>query len=328
MHQLRGDDAWLILHFDPAIFHVVYSLALMDRRKIPGMKQQTPAGFDVQGHRGARGLVPENTLKGFLLALELGVTTLEMDVVVSRDRQLVLSHDPWFSSDFSADPSGNRISPAAQFRHRIYRMDYETVRSYDCGLANARFPRQAPEVSRKPRLGDVLEAVEEFTGELGRDPVFYNIETKTTPAGDKILHPAPEEFVALLLDVVGRHGLLQRTTIQSFDPRTLREVRRRSLPVQTSLLIARGDHLGVAADLTILGFVPEIYSPDFRLVNRKLVRQVHARGMRLLPWTVNDPAEMVRMRELGADGVITDYPDVALEALQPIDTSSLSGMRG
>src|SRR5690606_30090641 len=99
------------------------------------------------------------------------VTTLEMDVVVTRDQEVVLSHDAWFSSDFSADPSGIRITPSAQFRHRIYAMDYARVRSYDCGLPNRRFSRQTPEKSFKPRLREVLEAAEALVRETGRDPI-------------------------------------------------------------------------------------------------------------------------------------------------------------
>ncbi|HEX7070501.1 MAG TPA: glycerophosphodiester phosphodiesterase family protein [Rhodothermales bacterium] len=270
-----------------------------------------PPRFDVQGHRGARGFMPENTIAGFVRALELGVQTLEMDVVISRDGQVVLSHDPWFSSDFSAVPSGRRIRRHEQFAHRIFEMDYERICTYDCGRQNRRFPRQVAGKSSKPRLADVLRTAEAFVREHGLDPVFYNIETKTSPAGDEILHPAPAAFVGRLLTVVEDAGVLDRTIIQSFDPRTLRIVRMRRVPARTSLLVARGDHLGVDADLEILGFVPDVYSPDFRLVTTEMVQDVHARGMRLIPWTVNQTADMRRMADIGTDGFITDYPDTA-----------------
>ena len=270
--------------------------------------------FDVQGHRGARGLLPENTLAGFRKALDLGVRTLETDVVITRDGEVVLSHDPWFSSEFSAAPGGERIRSHAQYAHRIFEMDYDTVCSYDCGLQNRRFPRQEAMPAHKPLLREMIRDSEAHARAAGRPAPFYNIETKSSPAGDHVLHPNPEEFMDRLIGVVEDEAVLDRTTIQSFDPRTLRILRRRRTPVQTSLLIARGDFLGVAADLQILGYTPDVYSPDFHLMSEALVAAAHARGMRVLPWTVNQLHDMRRMREMGADGIITDYPDVARDA--------------
>lgn len=274
-----------------------------------------PEVFDVQGHRGARGLMPENTIPGFLRALELGVTTLEMDVVVSRDGEVVLSHDPWFSSDFSALPSGEAITPATQWKHRIFEMDYATVATFDCGRPHRRFPLQAAQRSIKPRLRDVIETAEAFAEEHRLRSVRYNVETKTSPESDEILHPEPTRFVHLLLNVLEIEGVVDRCIIQSFDPRTLRIIREGRLPCRTSLLIARGDHLGVDADMEILGFTPDIYSPDFRLVKRRMVQEAHDVGMQVIPWTVNHAADMLRMVELGTDGLITDYPDIARDTL-------------
>lgn len=272
--------------------------------------------FDVQGHRGARGLLPENTIAGFLRALELGVNTLETDVVITRENEVVLSHDPWFSSDFSALPDGRRIPAHLQYAHRIFEMDYETVCTYDCGLPNRRFPGQTASRSVKPRLRDMIRAAEAFARDHGLQPVQYNIETKTSPAGDQILHPSPSDFVRSLIDVIEEEGIVDRTIVQSFDPRTLRVIRVQRIPVRTSLLISRGDFLGVPADVRLLGFRPDVYSPDYRLVDRTLLREAHERHMRVIPWTVNATGEMQRLRDLGVDGLITDYPDRARDALQ------------
>ena len=288
----------------------------MERRREHSDGRADERHFDVQGHRGARGLLPENTIPGFLLALELGVSTLETDVVISRDGEVVLSHDPWFSSDFSALPSGERIPKHLQYAHRIFEMDYATVSTYDCGLPNPRFPHQKVGRSVKPLLREMIREAERFAADRGLPPVHYHVETKTSPAGDQILHPEPAEFVQALVSVLEQEGVLERTIIQSFDPRTLRVVNGDDVPLRTSLLVARGDYLGIEADLELLGFRPDVYSPDYRLVNERLVRDAHALGMEVIPWTINDPADMIRLRELGVDGLITDYPDRAAEAFR------------
>lgn len=295
--------------------HVVYVRLKQRLMKIRDVPKALGSDFDLQGHRGARGLYPENTREGFLLALRLGVTTLEMDVVVTRDRQVVLSHDPWFSSEFSALPSGVRVPAAEQFEHRIYDMPYETVCTYECGLPNARFPRQARARAVKPLLKDVIVEADAYADERGWPPPRYNVETKTRPEGDGLLHPPPSRVVDLLLDVIVSARAEARTIIQSFDPRTLRIVRERGSAAMTSLLVERKDHLGVEADLRILGFVPDVYSPDHRLVSGAIVEQARRRGMRVIPWTVNDASRAEWLVDTGVDGLITDYPDVVAEAL-------------
>lgn len=287
----------------------------MSRTVSSGAPFRAPVTFDLQGHRGARGLYPENALEGFLLALRLGVTTLEMDVVVTRDRELVVSHDPWFSSEFSALPSGERISPASQYDHRIFDMTYETVAGYDCGRPNPRFPGQKEVRAVKPRLSAVLAGADAYAAENEWPPVRFNIETKTRPEGDDLLHPPPLEVVDLLLEVLAAAGASPRTTIQSFDPRTLRIVRSRDPSIATSLLVARSDFLGPDADIQILGFEPSVYSPDHRLVTQTVIDGVHDRGIRIIPWTINDPSRAIWLAQRGVDGLITDFPDIVGAAL-------------
>lgn len=277
------------------------------------MSAVTAPPFDIQGHRGARGLMPENTLPAFWKALELGVTTLEMDVVISADSQVVVSHDPWFSPEFCSLPTGEPVPADAARTHRLYILPYAEIARYDCGLrGHPRFPRQQKMAAVKPLLREVIRMAEAYTATHDRPPVFYNIETKSTPEGDGVLHPPPGPFVDLLYDVLAGEGIVARTTIQSFDGRTLQAARERDPSLSLALLVAAPDTLGPAARLAALGFTPALYSPDYHLVDADLIADVHARGMRVIPWTVNTPAEMQRLHDLGADGLITDYPDVAV----------------
>lgn len=277
----------------------------------------TPSGFDVQGHRGARGLAPENSLPAFRRALELGVTTLELDAVVSADSQVVVSHDPWMSAVFCTHPDGRPVQPGDDVA--IYRLPYAEVARFDCGSRpNPRFPGQALEPVAKPLLRDVIRLAEAWAEEHGR-PIFYNVETKSRPATDGQLHPPPAAFVDRVWEVVDGEGVADRVTLQSFDVRTLQEARRRDLPLRLALLVedtgvlgdgnAPLDHLRNGLD--VLGFVPDIYSPQSTLVTADVVATAHERGMLVIPWTVNERDEMERLRALGVDGLITDYPDRA-----------------
>lgn len=270
-------------------------------------------GFDLQGHRGARGLLPENSWPAFERALELGVTTLELDVVVSGDGRLVVSHDPWFSALFCSLPSGEPIPAGREREYRLYAMAYEEIVRYDCGRrGHPLFPQQQPVPAAKPLLREVLRRSEAAVHRLGRRPVWYNIETKARPEWDGVFTPSPEAFTRLLHDELEALGVKQRTTLQSFDPRTLCVARALDPRWELSLLAEWREEAQLEADLEGLGFLPEIYSPDYRLVDEALVGAVHAHGMRLVPWTVNDEATMLRLHALGVDGLITDYPDVGV----------------
>lgn len=272
------------------------------------------AELDVQGHRGCRGSLPENSIAGFLQALEWGVNTLEMDVVISRDLQVVVSHEPTMSHHICLDRLGDEIDQTAQFQFNIYQMDYREIMNYDCGSLTAPgFPDQQPAPGPKPLLKDVIKAVESRTEELGRAPVKYNIETKSRPEFDNIFHPDPARFVELVLTVVNEYDLAARTTIQSFDPRTLKEVKKQAANMSTALLV---DNISSPLqNLIELGFEPAIYSPHHRLVTRSLVRYLHEKKIALIPWTVNDPDRMESCIEMGVDGIITDYPERLLEIL-------------
>ena len=259
--------------------------------------------FDLQGHRGARGLLPENTIGAFTRALEMGVTTLEMDVVIAKDSTVVVSHEPWMSDVICADAAGGRE------HHNIFAMTYAEVSRYDCGsLGHPSFPRQQKTPAAKPRLLDVLKATETHAR------VRYNIEIKSNPDWDGLFTPDPATFARLVLDALEEGGVRDRAVLQSFDVRTLQAARRLDPRWPLALLVGEGSDL--EAHLTRLGFTPAIYSPNYRLVDEDLVRSAHEVGMRLIPWTVNTLADMQRLKDLGVDGLITDYPDIGRALLE------------
>lgn len=271
---------------------------------------RTPAGLDVQGHRGARGRRPENTWPAFRYALEQGVSTLEMDVVISADGQVVVSHEPWMNANICTDPEGQPIPEDEAQQHNLYRMTYPEIAAYDCGMRqHPSFSEQQPEPASKPLLRDVIAQAEAFVRDTGREPVFYNIETKSRPAWDGRFHPPPNAFAQHLIDGIQAAGVSPRTTVQSFDMRTLRYIREAAPALRLALLIASESDAGVADNLNALGFVPHIYSPDYNLVDAALVNTAHAHDMLVIPWTVNDQTTMQRLVDIGVDGLITDYPE-------------------
>ena len=275
---------------------------------------QVQPPFDIQGHRGARGLLPENSTASFLLAVDLGVTTLEIDVVVSGDSTVVVSHEPWMSETICSDATGRAITDGRS--HNIFRLSYEAVARYDCGSrGHPDFPRQEKQPAVKPRLVDVIDAVEKYAAEREIEPLQYNIEIKSRPEWDSVFTPAPPVFAQLVHDAVVATDIMDRATVQSFDIRSLQAAHRTRARWKLALLVASETDL--ASILDRLGFTPEVYSPNFRLVDESTVRDAHARGMRIVPWTVNEVSDMKRLKALGVDGLITDYPDLARTVSDP-----------
>ncbi len=267
--------------------------------------------FDKEGHRGCRGLMPENTIPAFLKAIDLGVTTLEMDAVITKDSQVIISHEPFFNHEITTKPDGSYVSEAEEKSLNIYRMDYAEVKTYDVGMKpHPRFPRQQKIPAVKPLLGNVIDSVVQHTMTVKRLPVYYNIETKTTDSTDNIFHPAPAPFVELLMKVILDKGIAERTIIQSFDIRTLQYLHRHYAEMKTALLVEEDDKKTFAFQLKGLGFIPTIYSPAYQLVTPLLVKQCHDAGIKIIPWTVDDKAQIDRLKNLGVDGIISDYPDL------------------
>lgn len=270
--------------------------------------------FDLQGHRGARGLLPENTIPGFLLAVELGVNTLEFDLVVTKDHKLLVSHEPWFHHNISSKPDGSPVTEEEQLSFNIFEMTFEETQQFDVGKrGHVLFPNQQPMEVSKPLLTDVIRTVEAYTSENNLPPVAYNIETKSDPEQYGIMYPYPETFAQLLYQELNilqdDYDLFDRIIIQSFDPATLIEFRKINQDIKLAMLVA--DDRSMDSYITSLGFVPEIWSPNFRLLTADVVSDAHNRGMEVIPWTINTVDEMRNQLEMGVDGFITDYPDSA-----------------
>lgn len=276
---------------------------------------QNRSSFTIEGHRGARGYSPENTIPSFILAIDQGADTLELDVVVTRDNKLLVSHEPWFSSVISLDPNGQRIPKEKEREHNIFKMTYSETTRYDVGrIGNAGFPEQRPVKIAKPLLTDVFKSVEKYTSSKKLPVVRYNIEIKSHSQGDDSFHPVPSVFAKLLLEDVSKFKLQDRVIIQSFDVRPLQEIKRTNGNIPLALLVNNPE--GVGANLAKLGFIPDTYSPHFSLVDAALVKYCRENGMKIVPWTVNDVPDLERMRTFDLDGIITDYPDRAVKVFR------------
>jgi glycerophosphoryl diester phosphodiesterase len=296
----------------------------------------TAQAFELQGHRGARGLAPENTLPAFERAIALGVTTLELDIAITSDGVLVIHHDPTLNPAITRDASG-------QFLERrgppIHSLTWAQLQTYDVGRLNPRsdygrnYPDQQPvDGTRIPRLSDLFDLVKR----LGDDKVRFAIETKVRPTHPDET-PAPEPFARAVVDEIRKGGMAARSQILSFDWRTLQVVQRIAPEIPTVYLTAQQrwlDNIGV--DLPTgsawtagfqyreLGSVPKMvkaaggayWSVFYGDLDPQKVKEAQSLGVKVLVWTVNDPPLMSRMVDWGVDGLITDRPDVARKVLE------------
>jgi glycerophosphoryl diester phosphodiesterase len=286
-------------------------------------------GFDLQGHRGARGLAPENTLAAFRKALEIGVTTIETDLALTRDGVLVLAHDPRLNPDLARDPDGKWL---AGWGPPIRTLTKSQLDTYDVGRLNpeGRYARQWPQqVAVDGERVPTWQALVALTRSMGRDAVRFNVETKLAP--DRPDETAdPQSFARAAVEAIRAEGAVARTTVQSFDWRTLLEVRKLAPEIATACLTIETQNMDTVrratppspwhAGLDLAahgGSVPKLvkaagcgtWSMFWRNLTPELVKEAKALGLAVVPWTVNDPTEMGRLIDLGVDGVITDYPD-------------------
>ncbi|ATP58752.1 glycerophosphodiester phosphodiesterase [Pedobacter ginsengisoli] len=265
--------------------------------------------FDLQGNRGARGIMPENTIPGMLRALDLGVNTLNMNAVISKDKRVVLSQEPYFNFEISIAPDGKPITLKNQKNYNMYKMDYADIRKFDVGSkVHSRFPYQEKIETYKPLLEETIDSVENYVKRRKLPKPNYSIETKTIPKGDNEFHPEPAEFVDLIMEIVIRKKLTKRVTIQSFDVRTLQYLHENYPKIKTALLI--DEKIDFEVNIADLGFKPTVYSPYSVLVGKGLVERCHEAGVKIIPWTVNSIKDMKYLIGLGVDGVVTDYPNI------------------
>jgi glycerophosphoryl diester phosphodiesterase len=289
-----------------------------------------PRPFDLQGHRGARGLAPENTLAAFARALTLGVTTLELDLAVTRDGVVVVSHDPVLNPDITRGPGGRWIEKPARSILSLLRAE---LSGYDVGRLRPgsayalQFPDQVPaDGARIPTLAEVYA----LSRKAGNADVRFNVETKLDPTRPDET-PAPDAFVDAVVGVVRASGAAARTTIQSFDWRTLRRLRTVAPEIQTVCLTSQGsedtvqvgrpgaspwlggldvDDFGGSVPRVVQAAGATVWSPNARDVSAAQVAEAHRLGLSVIPWTVNTAEPMRALLDLGVDGLISDRPDV------------------
>ncbi|MGE0452452.1 MAG: glycerophosphodiester phosphodiesterase [Vicinamibacteria bacterium] len=299
----------------------------------PDLMGAEPPGkraFDLQGHRGGRGLWPENTLAAFAGALTLGVTTLELDCAVTRDGVVIVSHDPLLNPDVTRDEAGRFLE-----RHgaAFFALRYDEVLRYDVGRLKpgtpyaARYPEQAAaDGQRVPRLADVFALVKQS----GNGSVRFNIETKVFPPRPDVTL-APEPFAEAVVRVVREAGMAQRTAIQSFDWRTLEVVRRIAPELPTVALTSQrpgddtiqfgqpgpspwlggldADDFGRSVPKLVKASGARVWSPNFLDLAAEQAAEAQALGLSVIPWTINETADMQRILGWGVDGIISDRPD-------------------
>jgi len=196
-------------------------------------------------------------------------------------------------------------------QYNLFKMGYRQIKRYDVGsLGNKRFPEQQKIKTYKPLLSEVFRETRKYIQAHRLPAVRYNIETKSTPAGDGIYNPTPQVFARLLYDEIVRHDMQQYVFIQSFDVRTLQEFRKYPVKLPLVLLVENKD--GIQRNIERLGFQPDIYSPSFSLVDEPTVSYCREKGMMIIPWTINEISDMEAMKKLNLDGIISDYPDRAI----------------
>ena len=287
--------------------------------------------FDLQAHRGGRGLAPENTLAAFSNALDIGVSTLELDIGLTADGVVVISHDTVLNPDHTRDAQGGWLAAAGP---AIRALTLAELQRYDVGRINAannygkQFASQQPrDGERIPTLAQLFERVRE---RQGATQMQFNIETKIDPTRPDETAP-PESMVRALLAVIDQAGMAQRVTIQSFDWRTLALVAQLAprLPraYLTSARTLRDSRWTAGLQSSAFASVPQLvkaaggassvlWSPAFAELTPELLREARSLGLRVLPWTVNQRADMARLIDWGVDGLITDYPDLLREVMR------------
>jgi len=284
--------------------------------------------FDLQGHRGARGLAPENTLPAYRRALELGVDTLECDMAITKDGVVVIHHDLWLNPDTTRGPDGKWLDARGP---AIHDLTFEALQQYDVGRLKPGsdyaklFPdQQAVDGTRIPRLADLFDLVRKS----GNASVGFDCETKISPLEPAATLP-PEEFARKVIAEIREGGMQRRMMVQSFDWRTLQLIQKEAPEIRTMYLTSPNTlkpAAGNRASPWLDGFSPElhegsvpravkaaggkIWAPNQGYLTQAMLSEAHTLGIAVIPWTVNDPAMMTKLIEMGVDGIISDRPDL------------------
>lgn len=267
--------------------------------------------FSYEGHRGARGLYPENSIGSMKVAMDLPkVTTLELDCHITKDKKVIVFHDPYINPKFIQYMDGTPLS-SKDANANVYDYTLAELAVFDKGTKfYEAFPEQKKVKTPINTLSELIDASESYAKEIGRAPMFYNIETKLTEGQDHIRHPSPQEFSDLLLEIILEKGIAERTVIQSFDKRSIQYINKTYPQIKTSYLISASNKKTVDELVEELGFTPFIISPNYKLVNEKLVADAHKLGIKIIPWTVNNADDIRALESMKVDGIISDYPNL------------------
>ena len=267
--------------------------------------------IDYQAHRGGRGLMPENTIPAMLAVMDnLKVSTLEMDLAITKDKQVVVSHDPILNPIITTKPDGTYIKSDQINQNIIYQMNYTDLEKFDVGLKmHPGFRGQKKLAASIPTLASLIDSVETKSKITGRK-MNYNIEIKSVEGKDITEHPGPDEFVELVVSTLEKKNILDRTSLQSFDLRPLRVLHEKYPSIKTSYLVFGEVSANAEKQIALLGFQPTIYSPEYKYVNQAMIDYCHQKNIQVIPWTVNTKEEINTLIQLKVDGIITDYPNL------------------
>ncbi|WP_215223914.1 glycerophosphodiester phosphodiesterase family protein [Echinicola shivajiensis] len=285
---------------------------LLARQETHGPQPQNPK---VEGHRGAAGLMPQNTLEAMIEAVKLGVNTLEFDLQISKDRKVILAHDAHINPKYTLSTQGGEIPEEEAKRLIFCKMNYAEIKEYDIGSKyHDRFPDKKRFKASIPLASDVIDSVENFIQHNSLEPICYNIEIKSSKLKEEngLVYPY-EEYADKVMEILLSKNLNDRLVIQSADPRCLNYLHKKYPNVRLSYLAVYKKDFETY--MSKLNFVPEVYSPLYTMVDEALLKKCKSAGMKLITWTVDEEADIVKMIELGVDGIISNYPNRVLEQL-------------
>lgn len=270
---------------------------------------------EIHGHRGCRGYFPENSLQAFNYAINLGIDAIELDVVISKDHQIVVSHEPYMHHHKCLTPHLKPIQKQDEKHLLIYNMNYEEVKRFECGLIpHPNFPLVNLGKAHKPLLQDVFNAAMQVSHKKNIEPITFNIEIKSEENAIGLAQPDYDTYVDLILDIVHKNGLNKRVIIQSFDKKILQNISKKDNQIPLSLLIE--DEIAPLEHINQLGFKPNILASDYLFLNETKVKQLQSENVAVFAFTVNQISSIQNMLAIGVDAIITDYPDIAANVIK------------
>ena len=294
------------------LYKTIYSCLIL--LSFTGESMAQKQVIDVQGHRGCRGVMPENSIPAFIKAIEMGVNTLELDVVISRDQQVVVSHEPWINAAICLNLDGTKLKLKKENQLNMYQMNYDEIKQYDCGTVYYdRFPQQQKINTIKPLLKAVFDTVKSYCKQHKLALPAFNIEIKSEVQFDSVYAPAPAAFCELVMKEINENQMRAQCIIQSFDVRVLKYMHQKYPAMPLSFLSEE-----IADFKTIkekLGFLPPVFSPYHVKVTQDLIAKCHQNQIKIIPWTVNDYEDIKKLIQWRVDGIISDYPQKVIRLL-------------